>query len=160
MLKKNLAIILALSLVIVTAAAAWAGPFGQGYGRGAGRGYHMGYGPGAGYGPGYHMGYGVNNELTAEQRQVVEEAWTRHREQAVEIRARLDAKQAELDALMVAQTPDKRKIDAAVNEINELRGELFKLQTGFRTEMHEKFGADFGAGRGYGRGFGPGTCWR
>jgi zinc resistance-associated protein len=68
-------------------------------------------------------------------------------EETKELRKQIVVKRSELDALMLQDNPDEKKVAG-------LTGELYDL----RTQMHEKAGKTFEDKAGYGYGPGYGNC--
>ena len=75
-------------------------------------------------------------------------------------------KRAELNAQVVAQTPDQTKIDALTKEIGDMQGKLLAERTAFRIQVNKEVGPIGWGGMGYGGmggfhhrggGFGPGS---
>jgi Spy/CpxP family protein refolding chaperone len=59
-----------------------------------------------------------------------------------ENRGRLDAKQAELDLLLMAEKPDVKAVRKVVGEINALQGKLFEEEVLFRMDYRKQTGKD------------------
>ncbi|NPD44512.1 Spy/CpxP family protein refolding chaperone [Lentimicrobium sp. S6] len=67
-------------------------------------------------------------DLTAEQETQAKAIFTGIMEQTTPIKADVKVKQAELDQLMIADSPNEKAIYAKVDEISQLRTEMQKLR--------------------------------
>jgi Spy/CpxP family protein refolding chaperone len=59
-----------------------------------------------------------------------------------ENKGRLEAKQAELDLLLMAEKPDTKAVSKVVGEINALQGKLFEEEVLFRMDYRKQTGKD------------------
>lgn len=135
----------AVAAMVLTASLALAGPGGQGKGPGAGFG-----GPCA-------------TQLSPEKQAAFQKLHTEFYNKTVQMRADLQVKLAELNAVAVAPNPDQGKIDTLSKEIGELRGKLLAERTRFRVQVAKEIGPEaaacfggFGHGRHGHRGMGAG----
>ncbi len=158
-MRRNTFILAGIALIVsVVAVTAFAHGPGWGWGRG---GHMMGYWDG---GPAY-------GNLTDDQRSQLETLDREFFDQTADIRSRLAAKSAELDALLSAQNPDLAKIESVQREIGDLRSKLdqnrldFELKArkidpnaayGYYGHSMGSYGGHHMGGYGYG---GPGACW-
>jgi P pilus assembly/Cpx signaling pathway, periplasmic inhibitor/zinc-resistance associated protein len=97
-------------------------------------------------------------EMTEEQQAKAKDLFTKHRATVDPIARELRAKRAELDACMLAVTPDRAKIEAVSQEIGVLKGKLNAERALFGVALQkEGFPAHFG-GRGGKHFKGPRGC--
>ncbi|HDR00335.1 MAG TPA: periplasmic heavy metal sensor [candidate division WOR-3 bacterium] len=90
---------------------------------------------------GWRMGHGRGMilrglDLTAEQRQKLDELHLNHVKESEPTRADVRVKQAELELLWWAEKPNAKQIIAKVREISGLREKLAVAQANFRLTMH------------------------
>jgi hypothetical protein len=117
--------------------------------------------------------YGWGQELTDAQQAKAKEMFTKHRATVDPVMRELRAKKAELEAHMLAVTPDRAKIEAVSQEIGVLKGKLNAERALLGVAMQkEGFPAYFGGkgwknsrhqrgcGGGWGHGGGHGGHWR
>lgn len=95
----------------------------------------MGGGPGGGMGPGFGPRAAQELGLSAEQRKQGEELKAKLEAQIAPVRAQLDAKRGELQALWSAANPDRRAILAKQVEMDSLRDGLRTAHVDFRLAM-------------------------
>ncbi len=156
-MRRNTFILAGIALIVsVAAVTAFAhGPVG-GWGRG---GHMMGYWD---RGPAY-------GNLTDDQRNQLETLNREFFDQTADIRSQLEAKSAELNALLYAQNPDRSKIESVQREIGDLRSKLDqkRLDYEFKVRKVDPNGAygyydhhmgGYGHMMGYGYGT-PEACW-
>lgn len=141
----------------------------QGPGRGWGPGQCTGMGPGAGPGGGECRIPG----LTEEQRASIEVLRSAHFKKVRLIRAEIAEKEARMNTLRLAEDPDYKAIDRAIEDISKLKGDIMKEREAHHrainellTDEQKRFSdsrKDFRKKRGEGnrkggRGFGRGNC--
>ena len=125
----------AVAAMVLTASLALAGPGGQGKGPGAGFG-----GPCA-------------TQLSPEKQAAFQKLHTEFYTKTVQMRADLQVKRAELNAVAVSPNPDQGKIDTLSKEIGELGGKLLAERTRFRIQVAKEIGPEAAACfGGFGRG--------
>lgn len=140
-MKKAALTVIAIALVALVGAVAWAqGPYG-----GGGYGRHM-------WGGGPHM-YGYGNGPNAGN----SEAAAKFATATLKQRQELAAKRIELQTLLAQPEVDQAKAKALNASIIDLQSQLAKQAS--ETGVARGYGR--GGGPGYGRGGnGPGYCWR
>lgn len=93
--------------------------------------------PGQGRRMGRGSGMGLRGvELTAEQRQKLDEIRVNLAKEIEPLRAEVKVKQVELEALWRAEKPDAKKVIAKVREISGVREKLAVVRANFRLAMH------------------------
>ena len=107
---------------------------------------NYGYGPGPGYGD--CGGYGYCNNLN--KADIDDEKGAAFFEETKETRKQIFVKRSELDALMLQDNPDEKKV-------GKLTGEIYDLQTAMEEKADKAFGDSPRYGYGRGRG-GNGNC--
>jgi len=137
---KKILSLTAVAAMVLTASLALAGPGGQGKGPGAGFG-----GPCAA-------------QLSPEKQAAFQKLHTDFYTKTVQMRADLQVKRAELNAVAVSPNPDQGKIDTLSKEIGDLNGKLLAERTRFRIQVAKEIGPEAAAcfGGGMGGGFGHG----
>jgi len=165
-MKKTLMIIGALLLVAAIAypVLAW----GPGWG-GMHRGMGWGYGPGSSWNNGGGYSYG---DLNQEQATKLDQLRQNFYNDTTQIRNKLWNKSRDLNTELNAANPDRTRITALQNEMNDLRAQLSQKRVDFELEARkivpntavvERYGPGYGPGMmGYGNhrgGFGGGPCW-
>ena len=149
-MKKNLIVAASLLSVILISSNAFA--WGRG-GGGFGRGGCGGFGPG-------------QVSLTQEQQTQLADLRQKFIDETYETRAAMMDKTRNLDMLMETSAPDKAKATALVNEISELRKQMFNKQIEYTLAAKKiapaldlgtfrHMGRGLAQGPGLGRGFGP-----
>ncbi len=138
---------------LVALAALSVNPAARAAGHGQGHGQGHGYGMQAGMGP-----WGGAN-LTPEQQEKAQALFTEFQQKTATAQRELFAKQAMLNAELVAVTPDVKRVDALTAEVSDLRTQLFTERVALRKAMAEAglppMGPMMGmGGKGCGRGMG------
>ena len=153
-MKKTLITLIATAALLSLTAFAFAAPHGGGHGYAA-KGYH----------------------LTAEQRATIQKIIEAHQDKLYDLREKIWAKQAELQALTTSGKAEKSDIQSLIGEISKLRDAMHQERLAIRTEIqkqtglkpfgpngyhHGMMGLGYGDGSGcpgggFGRGFG-GAC--
>jgi len=129
-MMRNMAIAGALMLASTAALA-----HGPGGGRGPGGAGCMGGGPGMGRGFGAHAAQALG--LSAEQQKQVTALQTKHESEVAPVRAQLQAKRVELQALWSAASPDRKAILAKQSEMEPLREKMQAAQVDFRLAVEK-----------------------
>ncbi len=124
-------LLLGLALSLGLGASVWAQPMGKG----------MGPGPGM--------------NLTPEQAAKIFDLREKMYADTFELRKQGFVKHAELAALMKAEKPDQKAIEAKQKELQDLAGQMQEKMTAFEAEA-KKIAPDFNMGMGMGMGMGPG----
>ncbi|MBW2094051.1 MAG: periplasmic heavy metal sensor [Deltaproteobacteria bacterium] len=148
-MKKTLTIIGALLLVAAVAypVLAW----GPGWG-GMHRGMGWGHGPGYCWNGGSGSGYGALNQ---EQATKLDQLRQNFYNDTTTLRNELWNKSRELNIALNAVNPDRTRITALQDEINDLRTQLSKKRLDFELEAR-KIAPNTGVAKGYGPGYGRG----
>jgi len=150
MTRKNI-LITSLSIIALLAMASLSFA-GQGHGRGYGHGYMSGKG----------CGYGVMSyysDLTPEKQAAVDKIVEKHSAKQLELRDKMWAKHATLEAMINAGNADEAKISKLISEMSALRDQMWENRNALRTELEKETGIvmhNRSLGRG---GYGPGTCY-
>ncbi len=175
-MKRLIALLGILVLVVAIALPVWA------HGPGWGRGHHMGWGGGPGYGDCGDYGPGAGN-LTEEQRTQLDTLNKKFYDETAQLRNEMWTKSRELRALLNSPNPDKEKARALQKEITGLRAQLDEKRLDYELEELKiapdaRYGYGRGSGKGYGKGYGrgyghhmggyghhmggygPGGCWQ
>ncbi|MFO8032182.1 MAG: periplasmic heavy metal sensor [Desulfohalobiaceae bacterium] len=137
---------LALALLLVMASVSMAGPGQKGRGIMHGPGYGPGMGPGYGY-----------SQLTEEQQQALQDIYAERSGELYSLGSKHMAKRAELNAELAASEVDETRINNLVQEINELRSEMFSQRIQMSLEMRKQGLYQFGPGMMGQSGFCPGS---
>jgi Spy/CpxP family protein refolding chaperone len=140
---------LALALLLVMASVSMAAPGQKGKGMMHGSGYS---GPGTGYG--YSYGY---SQLTDEQQQALQDIYAERSGELYSLGTKLMAKRAELNAELAASEVDETRINDLVQEINQLRSEMFSQRIQMSLEMRKQGLYHYGPGMMGPGGFQPGA---
>ncbi len=162
MLKRTMTI----GAVMLLAATLAVPVLAQGPGRGGGK---SGHGPGSTWN---QPGPGSGSGLSEDQQARVDALRQKHYEETAPVRNKLQAKRAELRALMLAETVDRDRVKALNEEINALRASLSEERIELAMEIGEidpnaRFAGRSGrkgygrhmTGGGFKRGQGYGACW-
>lgn len=121
-----------------------------------------------GYGPGYNY-----NNLTPEQQEKARKLHDEHYNSVAPIRQQMIVKQAELDALLINEKPDAKKVESLSRDLGELRGKMMNQRLALRDRLEKEGLPGYGMGyhnggrrggwhhgdrgdRGEGRGYGHG----
>lgn len=112
-------------------------------------------------------------KLTPEQQAQVDKLRADHQQTASSLRTALRTRQEELDGLMKATQPDRKAIDAKIDEVNAARSQLQKEKASYQVSVRNLLtpeqlaaldargaGAGMGLGRGMGKGRGAGMGGR
>lgn len=153
-MRKSIITLIAVAALVSLSALAFAGPRG---GRGAAADAY--------------------NNLTPEKRAAVQKIIESHQDKLYDLREKIWAKQAELQALSTSGKAEKSDIQNLVGEISKLRGAMHQERLALKNEIekqtgikafgpggfHHGFMMGYGDGSGcpgggYGRGFGGGAC--
>ncbi len=170
MLSMSIATVAVLGLASLAMAQGWGGGYGghmmNGYGGQMMRGGGYGYGPMMGADNVQCPGWGAQGAaLTPEQAEQAKTLWTEHLAKVQPLGRELQAKNAELNAALLATTIDSDRVDALAKEVGDLRTKLFTEQISLRKALRDAglptVGMGFGRGMGQGfrhmgQGFGPG----
>ena len=104
----------------------------------------FGPGPGCGDGPGFGFGHRMGIlkwaeelELTPEQVKKIETVRLEMAKATIELRNQLELKQLELRELISADQPDRKRIEAKIDEIAPLRTALLKKHIEHRLAMKD-----------------------
>lgn len=130
-MKKSIIALVAVASLVALSAVAFAGPRG---GRGAGQG---------------------PNQPTAEQRATIQKIVDAHQEKLYELREKIWAKHAELQALSNSGKAEKSDIQSLVADISKLRDAMNKERLAIRADIEKQtglkgYGYHHGGGYGYG----------
>ncbi|MCF8086103.1 MAG: periplasmic heavy metal sensor [Desulfohalobiaceae bacterium] len=143
--RQFVAIALGLALML-TAGAAMAQKDRGMHGMQQGQGMQQGYGYGQGYG-----------QMNPEMMQQMRDIQAQYADKMYDLRSQLFAKQQELSAAMAGEQVNADRVRSLVDEINNLRGELFSARTEMQIEMRQKGIMSSYGGYGMGPGMmGPG----
>jgi Spy/CpxP family protein refolding chaperone len=141
-MKRTSAIITALILAIAFAVPASAQGFGLGRGRVLGNRVPW-------MGNRIHQGI-VRDNLTAEQREKIQDAYKAFLDETIDLRNNLRAKHTELGNLLRTAEPDAEKAKAIQKEISDLQAKLAQRRIELRLEIL-KINPDARYGKGLGR---------
>ncbi len=115
-----------------------------------------GGGPGGGFGPGGC--YGAMAQLPQEKQAAYQKLAQEHVAKIAPIRAKLQVKQAELNAVTIDPKADQARIASLAKEIGDIKGQMVEEGATFRAQLNKEIGPmAFGPGcGGPGGGRGPG----
>ena len=76
-------------------------------------------------------------DLTEEQEEQIEKIWIETQKETTPLRSRLNTLSAELDELLIADTPNQGAIDKKIEEMTEWRAQLHKSRIHTRLKIRE-----------------------
>lgn len=102
----------------------------------------------------YGQGYGY--EMTEEQWNQMNDLQQKHRDEIMPLQQKLWSKDAKLASLLHQDNPDEKKVDALIEEVSDLRAEIYKKQLTFSRNAQNELGMHMGPGTMMGPGMGYG----